>query len=108
MDNHSIIKEFLALKDQLLDRRNYICFGTKNGRRLIVRREDTDECVAVTKDFKIVSFLDTPLPQYFMSPYDLIEGYYTDRNSISITEIFITHSKEDAIKYLIKEGKDES
>lgn len=99
MEFAEILKNYQELKKLLEDTSNYICFGTKNGRRMIVRIMNSRECIPVDYRFRVTSFEDENNNTFYESPLRLLESYFTDGNVI-IDDILITKDKTEALSYL--------
>jgi len=54
MNYIEILNNYKKLEDQLNDSRNFFCFNTQNGRRLIVKIEDKKMCIAINRNFRAV------------------------------------------------------
>lgn len=104
MNNIDIINSYSILKEKLDDSRNFFCFNTQNGRRLIVKVEDIKSCIAIDKNFRAVSFAYENPYSFYSSPLELIESYISENHGVEITDLYITMDKEKAYEYLIGEN----
>ena len=94
-----IIKDYHKLVEMLEDSKNFFCFDTKNGKRMIVKLEDRRKCIAIDKNFRAVSFKNENELTFYDSPLSLIESYFYD-GGVSIDDILITLDKIEAFSYL--------
>lgn len=93
------LKKYKELESILEDSRYFYCFNTPNGKRMIVKAEGSKKCIAMDKNFRVVSFRNEKQRTFYNSPLSLIRSY--DADSIPITDIFISMDKEECIEYLL-------
>lgn len=98
MTNIETLNNYKRLEEQLNDSRNFFCFNTPNGKRLILKIESSKKCIAIDKNFRAVSFKNEKQRTFYESPLSLIRSY--ERDSIEITDFFITMNKREAWDYL--------
>lgn len=96
------LKDYLKLKESLEDSRNFFCFNTENGKRMIIKVEDKKKCIAINHNFRACSFSYESPHTFYDSPLELIESYY-EGSSVDLLDIFITLDKEEALSYLMEE-----
>lgn len=94
-----VIIDYLKLVELMEDSRNFFCFETENGRRMIIKAEGGKKCIAIDRNFRAVSFCNDSDLSFYGSPLELVVSYFR-HNSVAIDDILITLDKTEAYHYL--------
>jgi hypothetical protein len=96
--NVKTITSYLKLSDEINNSCNIIGIKTGNGKRIVLYNERYSECHLLDKNLRIVKMKDDDI---YTCPIDLILGYFTDEDSVSIDDIEIFQDKAMALDWLI-------
>jgi hypothetical protein len=94
------LKNYHALKELLSDSWNYICFDTKNGRRMIVKIQNQSRCCPIDNNFRITSLDGDTENDFYENPLELLKSYFS-HGDVEIEDIMITKDKAEAHQYLL-------
>jgi hypothetical protein len=100
MDYVKTIKDFIELKQKILDPEYIIGFDSDNGKRLILRFSDSKRCLPIGKNLEMVKLIGDPFEE---TPLDLLLGYFS-HGDVSIKKLFFFSDKRKAIKWLFLES----
>ena len=103
MQVKNIISDFLQLRDKVNSELHFVGFLTKNGKRLITRTDSGSEIKVLTDLLKVLSY-----DKVYKEPFDIILSYFTDKGSITISDIGFFDNIQEAATWLVESAKFEN